>query len=174
MKINFLKISFYIFKIIFIGILFFGLNNNKNYDTENLVGNKINNFKLESFYNKNEFIVNQDFKNNDFTLINFFASWCSPCWKEHKYLLKLSKQNKRIKLLGINFKDKKTNAVNFLKDLGNPYDLTAVDIDGSVSVLFGVYGIPESILINKEQVIIKKFVGPIDETQYNELLSKIN
>tara|TARA_B100001029_G_C15057031_1_gene455186 strand:- start:1404 stop:1928 length:525 start_codon:yes stop_codon:yes gene_type:complete len=174
MRINFSRVFIYIFLIIFLSILFLGLTKDNNYDTENLIGNRIHEFKLNSFHNENRYIINKDFEENNFTLINFFASWCSPCWKEHKYLLKLSKENKKIKILGVNFKDKKVNAVNFLNQLGNPYDLTARDTDGTNSVLFGVYGIPESILINKEQIIIKKFVGPIDEVQYNEIMKTIN
>ena len=174
MRLNFTRIFIYIFFIIFLSILFFSLTKNNNYDTENLIGNKINEFRIDSLYNENKYIINKDFETNNYTLINFFASWCSPCWKEHKYLLKLSKENENIKILGINFKDQKVNAINFLNELGNPYDLTARDSDGTTSVLFGVYGVPESILINKEQIIIKKFVGPIDEVQYNEIIKTIN
>ena len=66
------------------------------------------------------------------------------------------------------------NALSFLKELGNPYEFIAKDSDGSVSVLFGVYGIPESILINNEQKIIKKFIGPINQSHYKELVQIIN
>lgn len=173
MKFNFVRASVYIFSISFLSILFVGLFKDYNYDTKSLIGNKVSNFELTSLYNKNVKIINDDLVKNDYTLINFFASWCYPCRKEHKYLLKLSEE-KKVKILGINFKDKKTYAINFLKELGNPYDLTAMDKDGSISVKFGVYGIPESILINKEQIIIKKFVGPIDKIQYAELIEMIN
>ena len=70
-------------------------------------------------------------------------------------------------LLGVNFKDKKDNASDFLKNLGNPYDNLARDDFGKNSINFGIYGIPESILINKDLVIIKKFIGPISKNDYN-------
>ena len=81
-------------------------------------------------------------------------------------MLKLNKE-KNLKLLGVNFKDKKKNALEFLKDLGDPYDDLARDELGKHSINFGIYGIPESILINKDLVIIKKFIGPISQNDYN-------
>ena len=174
MKINITRISIFIFLFFFISVMFVGLTKNNNYNTKNLIGNKISKFQVVSINDNEIFFKNSDLKKNKFTLINFFASWCSPCRLEHKYLLKLEKENKNIKILGINFKDKKNNALSFLNELGNPYEFTAKDSDGSVSVLFGVYGIPESILINSEQKIIKKFIGPINESHYNELIKIIN
>ena len=72
--------------------------------------------------------------------------------------------------MGINFKDKKKNALNFLSEMSDPYSFVAEDPDGRASILFGIYGIPESILINKELTIIKKIVGPIDQKQFEEIL----
>ena len=154
--------------IIFILVVFYlSLNRNTNYNTENLVGNKLNQIKLESFENKN-FITNETLKKNNFTLINFWASWCAPCRAEHPILMDLSRQ-KNLIIIGINFKDKKNNASNFLKSLGNPYHYLAKDEQGRQSVNFGIYGIPESILIDKEFTIIKKFVGPLNIEDLKEI-----
>lgn len=172
MKISISQIIAFSFVVFFLSILWLGLKNNNNYDTKSLIGNKISNFQLSSIYN-NEFISNQVLKENKFTLINFFASWCAPCRAEHKYLLNLSNENKEIKIIGINFKDKKNNAINFLNELGNPYNFVAKDPDGRASILFGIYGIPESIIVNNELIIIKKIVGPIDQKQYEEILKLI-
>lgn len=152
-------------------IFFLGLNTNNKYDTRELVGNQINNFKLIDIY-ENKTITNLDLKENNFTLINFWASWCAPCRKEHKYLLYLNKINK-MKVLGINYKDKKKNAENFLKELGNPFYFVGQDLKGKISVSFGTYGIPESILIDTNLIIIKKFIGPLDENDVNEILRLI-
>ena len=76
-------------------------------------------------------------------------------------------------ILGINFKDKEVQAKNFLNELGNPYDLLAKDKNGKQSVRFGIYGIPESILINKELIIIQKFVGPLTVDDYNNIIKII-
>ena len=118
-------------------------------------------------------LIKRDLRENNFTLINFFASWCSPCRKEHKYLINLQKI-KNIKILGINFKDKKNNALKFLDELGDPYYFVAKDVDGKESVKFGIFGIPESILINKELKILKKIIGPINENTFNQILEKTN
>ena len=83
-------------------------------------------------------------------------------------------EEKNIKILGVNFKDKKINALKFLKDLGNPYDYQAKDIDGKQSVNFGIYGIPESILINNEFIIIKKFIGPLTRKDLNDIKKLTN
>jgi|TARA_B110000967_G_scaffold193444_1_gene221023 cytochrome c biogenesis protein CcmG/thiol:disulfide interchange protein DsbE len=170
MKINISKIIIFSFVIFFLSVFWLGLKKENSYDTKNIIGNKISSFQLLSIYN-NEFISDENLKENKFTLINFFASWCAPCRAEHKYLLNLS--NKNIKILGVNFKDKKNNAISFLNELGNPYNFVAEDSDGKTSILFGIYGIPESILVNSELVIIKKIVGPINSKQYEEILQLI-
>ena len=99
--------------------------------------------------------------------------WCAPCRVEHPVLIKLSKE-KNLKILGINFKDKKANASKFLETLGNPYDFLAKDELGKQSVIFGIYGIPESILINKDLTIIRKYIGPLNNKDLNEIKGIIN
>ena len=170
MKINISKIIVFSLVIFSLFIFLQGLKKNNNYDTKNLIGNKISKFLLIEINNINQSISEENLKKNRFTLINFFASWCSPCRIEHKYLLNLTNKNKDIKIIGINFKDKKNNAINFLEELGNPYSFVGKDIDGKISILFGVYGIPESILVDSDLTVIKKIIGPIDQIQYEEIL----
>ena len=172
MKINISKIIIFSFVTFFLSIFWLGLKKDNNYNTKNIIGNKISNFQLPSLYN-NGFITEKDLKENKFTLINFFASWCAPCRAEHKYLLNLSNNNKNIKILGVNFKDKKKNVTAFFNELGNPYNFVVRDAEGKASILFGIYGIPESILVNSELTIIKKIVGPIDKNQYEKILQLV-
>ena len=128
--------------------------------------------ELVSFEDDSIF-TNDDFKKNSFTLINFWASWCAPCRIEHPQLMELSKEN-NIKILGVNFKDKKINALKFLKDLGDPYEYLTRASNGKQSVNFGIYGIPESILIDNKLTIIKKFVGPLTKQDLNNIKEIIN
>jgi cytochrome c biogenesis protein CcmG/thiol:disulfide interchange protein DsbE len=169
---NIIKISVFIIIIFIIGVFFLGLNKDTNYNTNFLIGKKISNISLE-YFDKNKFYKEEDLKRNNYTLINFWASWCSPCRQEHPLLIQLSKE-KNIKLLGVNFKDKKKQAETFLYNLGNPYDFLTKDELGKNSVKFGVYGIPESILVNKDLMILKKFVGPLSIEDYDSIIEIIN
>ena len=120
---NLIKLITVSLLVFILGVFYVSLNRSSNYDTKSLVGNQLSDIKLKSLQSDRLFI-NDDFKNNKYTLINFWASWCAPCRVEHPYLMMLSK-NKYIKILGVNFKDKKINALKFLEELGNPYDYLA-------------------------------------------------
>ena len=154
-----------------IGIFYISLTRDTNYNTSNLINKETPEFKIISFDDSN-FYTKDDIKKNNYTLINFWASWCAPCKIEHPILMKLS-QTKNLVILGINFKDKEIQAKTFLNELGNPYDLLAKDKNGKQSVKFGIYGIPESILINKDLMIILKFVGPLSFEDYNNIIKII-
>ncbi len=154
-----------------IGIFYISLTRDTNYNTSNLINKETPEFKIISFDNSNSY-TRDDIKKNNYTLINFWASWCAPCKIEHPILMRLS-QTKNLVILGINFKDKESQAKSFLSELGNPYDLLAKDKNGKQSVRFGVYGIPESILINKDLMIIQKFVGPLSFEDYNNIIKII-
>ena len=154
-----------------IGIFYISLTRDTNYNTSSLINKETPEFKIISFDDSN-FYTKDEIKKNDYTLINFWASWCVPCKIEHPILMKLS-QTKNLVILGINFKDKETQAKTFLNELGNPYDLLAKDKNGKQSVRFGIYGIPESVLINKDLMIIQKFVGPLSLEDYNNIIKII-
>ena len=171
MKKKIIKISITIFFLFITLVFLIGLNKSSIYDTKDLVGKQLENIKLDNF-NENKILTESDLKKNDFTLINFWASWCGPCRKEHPTLLRLNRIN-NLTILGVNFKDKKENAKKFLNELGNPYDILAKDELGKDSVYFGIYGIPESILIDKDLTVIKKFVGPISKNEFNYIIKKV-
>jgi len=166
-----IKIIISLIFLFVIGIFYLSLTRDTNYNTSSLINKEAPEFKVISFDEIN-FYTRDDIKKNNFTLINFWASWCAPCKIEHPVLMKLSQTNNLI-ILGINFKDKETQARTFLRELGDPYDLLAKDKTGKQSVRFGVYGIPESILINKDLTIIQKFVGPLSFDDYNNILKII-
>jgi len=164
---NIIKIIIFLIFFFIISVFYISLTRETNYDTSNLINKKITEFKVINA-DETGFYTRDDLKKNDFTLINFWASWCAPCKVEHPILMRLSK-SKKLKILGVNFKDKDKQAKKFLSDLGNPYDFLAKDINGKQSVILGIYGIPESILINNELLIMQKFVGPLSLDDYNKI-----
>ncbi len=94
------------------------------------------------------------------TVVNVFASWCIPCRDEHPLLAAL-KAESGVRLFGINQRDQADNAAAFLNELGNPYDRIGADTDNRVSIDWGVYGVPETFVVNAKGVITYKHVGPI-------------
>jgi cytochrome c biogenesis protein CcmG/thiol:disulfide interchange protein DsbE len=94
------------------------------------------------------------------TLVNVWASWCVPCADEAPLLLKLS-EDKRLKLVGINYKDRPENARRFLGRHGNPFAATGADANGRASIEWGVYGVPETFVVSRDGRIVYKLVGPI-------------
>ena len=164
-KINYIIVSI-LFSFLFI-ILYFSLGNQRVYDTKDLIGKKISEVEINLFQSS-ETINTKEFIKNEFTILNFWASWCGPCRKEHPNLVRLSKI-KNLKIIGINFKDDKENAKSFLKENGNPFHILTEDKDGKNSVNFGVYGIPETILIDSELKILKKYIGPLNIKEVNEI-----
>ena len=167
-----IKITVLIIFLFIIGVFFISLDKDTNYNTKNLIGKNISKINLE-YFNEKKFYTEEDLKKNNYTLVNFWASWCAPCRNEHPLLLKLSKE-KNLILLGVNFKDKKNQAKIFLNDLGNPYDFLAKDEFGKQSINFGIYGIPESILLNNNLKVLQKFVGPLTLKDYNLIIEIIN
>ena len=172
MKINFFKIISAFLILFTILIFFLALFVDKRYSTETIVGKQIDNFEIKFLLSNRTFKKN-DLSKDQYHLINIWASWCLPCKKEHPTLMNLKKE-KNLSLIGINFKDKKLNASGFLKELGNPYDISLIDKNGTSSIMFGVYGVPESILIDKKHNIVLKFIGPLSTKDYKTILKLIN
>ena len=105
----------------------------------------------------------------ELTLVNVWASWCVPCADEVPLLEKLSK-DKRIKLVGINYKDPTDNARRFLNRYGNPFVAVGVDASGRTSIDWGVYGVPETYLIGRDGTIAYKLVGPVTAENLTQVL----
>lgn len=99
-------------------------------------------------------------------LLNVWASWCVACLQEHPVLIEWSK-NKSIPLYGLNYKDQRDDAIAWLGKHGNPYDVSIVDADGRVGIDYGVYGVPETFLIDKNGVIRYKHIGPVTPDALN-------
>jgi len=93
-------------------------------------------------------------------LLNVWASWCISCREEHPVLLALARSGE-VPLYGLNYKDQRNDAIAWLDELGNPYLLSAADLDGRVGIDYGVYGAPETYLIDRDGVIRFKHIGPL-------------
>ena len=104
----------------------------------------------------------------NFYLINIWSSWCEPCKDESDQLLEL-KNDTSIMMIGINYKDKKKNALNFLKFYGNPFEQIFIDKQGTISINFGAYGVPETFLINQDNKVLKKYIGPLNDEDVYEI-----
>ena len=153
----------------FFVVLFKGLKNPNVYIPELQKEKNLSKFEAIDFYSNKKISSLDIFNDNNFYLINIWASWCLPCREEHNFLIKLKEKN-LIKLIGINYKDDSENAKKFLKKMGNPYSKIFKDSNGIVSIQLAAYGVPETFIIDKNKKIIKKIIGPIDKKIYNEIL----
>ena len=120
---------------------------------------------LPRFSTKNLFDSNENFTSDDlfgkYTLINFFASWCTPCRAEHHLFFEIKNKIPELFILGFSHKDNLDDSKKYLKDEGNPYSFVGIDRDGKIAFDFGVFGLPETFIINKNGKIIYKHTGPL-------------
>ena len=166
MKIKFSFIIIFLIIAFILTIFFKSLFENKNYIPKKT--NKIENISIEELHSSNELKIKELFDNEKYIIINIWASWCVPCRQEHKYIKNLSEIN-NLKIIGLNYKDNKDNAQQFLEELGNPYDIILKDSDGTKSIFLGAYGVPETFLIDRELNILKKYIGPINSENESEI-----
>ena len=104
--------------------------------------------------------------NGQVWLLNVFASWCVTCQIEHKHLMKIAKTNPNLRLVGLAYKDVPTATADWLKKFGNPYSMVLIDREGLTGIDWGVYGVPETFVINNHGIIVYKNIGAIDENFY--------
>ena len=163
------KILFFlvlIFIIIFI-IFYRGLQNTNIYTPKVDINKKIPSFSTELLYSDKIINSSEIFNSDKFYLLNIWSSWCIPCRQEHDFLMDLSKIDD-LKVIGLNYKDTKKNAQHFLNQLGNPYEKIIFDNKGIKAIEWGAFGVPESFLIYKKN-IIKKIIGPLNQDLFNEI-----
>jgi len=106
------------------------------------------------------------------SLVNVFASWCTACRQEHPLLIALSQEGE-VPIYGLNYKDEPQDAADWLSALGDPYTRTGADIDGRVGIDWGVYGVPETFVVDKEGRIAYKHIGPISRKDWAETILPI-
>lgn len=123
-----------------------------------LIGKPLPAFSLPTLGKPGSKFTNADL-HGQVALINVWASWCVACREEHEFLMSLAQNN--VPLIGLNYKDAPTDAQQVLRELGNPYRTVLVDSDGRTGIDWGVYGVPETFLVDKTGIIRYKYIGPI-------------
>jgi cytochrome c biogenesis protein CcmG/thiol:disulfide interchange protein DsbE len=152
--------------VIFLGI---GLTLNPREVPSPLIGKPAPAFNLTQVADAGQTLSPENFK-GQVALVNVWASWCVSCRQEHPVLLQLARQN-LVPIYGLNYKDQREAAQGWLSQYGNPYVTSAFDADGRVGINWGVYGVPETFVIDKAGLIRHKHTGPVTpETLEKELL----
>ncbi len=172
MKKNIFYLTILLFFTFIFSIFYMGLEK-PNFYTPKEVKNKIlEEFTSNDLFSNKEYNSNDFIENNKFTLINIWSSWCVPCRSEHYELMDLNKKT-NLNIVGLNYKDKKNNAIKFLNELGNPFSIVLTDPEGIISISLGAYGVPETYLLNNESKIIKKYIGPLTNENILEIIKII-
>lgn len=147
--------------------LFVGLSKDPKQIPSVLIGKPVPEFQLtllaDPKQTKDHTIFNQHI-----TLLNVWATWCVACRSEHEQLVQLAEQDVRI--IGLNYKDDSASALAWLNDLGNPYVMTLFDPDGRASIDWGVYGTPETFVIDQQGIIRYKHIGPISKQDIEQVI----
>ena len=168
-----MKNKFSLFAVIiflsFCFVIFYkGLNYSNTYTPKIVDKKNIPIFEAKNFNSSTYLKSKKIFEEDIYYIVNIWASWCVPCRTEHPLLMKLS-NNDSVKLIGLNYRDNLDNAQKFINEFGNPYSQILTDRDGTLSVEFGAYGVPETFIIDKNKKIIKRFIGPINRKIVEEI-----
>ena len=141
-------------------LLFILLEKNPNNPPSALLDKDVPIFSSKNLYNNEDIIFSENLRGK-YTLINFFASWCTPCRAEHHLFFEIKKMIPELFILGFSHKDNLGDSKKYLSDEGNPYSFVGIDQDGKIAFEFGVFGLPETFIINNEGKIIFKHTGPL-------------
>jgi cytochrome c biogenesis protein CcmG/thiol:disulfide interchange protein DsbE len=145
--------------VVLVGFLFVGLFLNPREVPSPLIGKPAPQFTLNQLHQPGKTLGTPDMKGQVW-LLNVWASWCVSCREEHPLLVELGKA-KLVPIIGLNYKDEPAAGMKWLAQNGDPYNLSVVDRDGVVGIDFGVYGVPETFVIDKQGTIRYKQIGPI-------------
>ena len=155
-----------------VGFLLVGLRHDPHEIPSPLINKPAPAFQLKQLQDPNKTLSALDMRGKVW-LLNFWGTWCVACREEHPLLIEYAKTN-AVPIYGVDYKDERTTALQMLEDEGNPYTLTVSDPDGRLSIDYGVYGAPETFLIDRDGVIRYKQIGPITEDAWQkEILPRV-
>lgn len=155
--IAFAPLAVFLVAIVFLGI---GLTLNPREIPSPLIGKPVPEFSLPPIRGHALGLSSADLK-GEVSLVNVFASWCVACRAEHPLLMQLKRKGV-VPIHGLNYKDRPEDAEKWLGELGDPYTRTGADIDGRVAIDWGVYGVPETFVIDRQGIIAYKQIGPVN------------
>ncbi|MDX1811323.1 MAG: DsbE family thiol:disulfide interchange protein [Gammaproteobacteria bacterium] len=150
-----------------IGFFYLGLQKDPKLLPSALIGKPAPAFNLMRLFKPEEHFSPADMKGKVW-ILNVWASWCESCRYENPLFLQITK-NSDVPIYGLNYKDKPEDAKRWLQQFGNPYSLIAVDSNGYVGIDFGVYGVPESFIIDKEGIIRYRHAGPVSREDWRTI-----
>ena len=127
-------------------------------------------FSLAAVKGRDSGLADTDLKAAGVSILNVFASWCGPCRVEHPIWMEYAKRPDAVPLFGLNYKDQPDNAANWLQKLGDPYKRIGADVEGRVGIDFGVYGVPETFVIDKTGRIVLKHIGVMTQKDLDETI----
>lgn len=145
--------------VVMAGFLWIGLGLRPSEVPSPLIGKPAPDFQLAQLHEPGKTISRQELLGQVW-LLNVWASWCVSCRQEHPVLVSLSRSG-QVPIYGLNYKDKREDAQRWLQALGNPYLISAFDDEGQVGIDYGVYGVPETYVIDREGIIRFKQIGPV-------------
>lgn len=168
------KASFYIPLAVFVVVIIiffvgFGLGD-RNELPSALINKPFPAFSAPDLFRPEREITREDIVGRP-ALVNVWATWCPTCAAEHEMLIKITERADQVRLIGINYKDNPTKAIQWLGQFGNPFEFVMVDENGLLGVELGVYGAPETFLLNPEGEIVYKRVGEVNERIWRDELA---
>ncbi len=149
-------------------LLAYGLNLDPRMIPSPLIGKPLPAFSLSTVADPARKVSRDDLKGRVY-LLNVWASWCVACRQEHPFLNEIT-QRKTVPIIGLNYKDRREDALQWIGNLGNPYEVSLSDQDGRLGIDLGVYGVPETFVIDKQGVIRYKQIGPITPEAWEQKL----
>lgn len=158
------RLSWFLIPLLVFAVLVFflarGLTKDPSYVPSPLVGKPAPTFNLPQLHDAKLSFAPEDLQGRVW-LLNVWASWCVSCREEHPVLVNFARTHGDVPLIGLDYKDQRNDAIAWLKQHGNPYVLSVFDADGRVGIDYGVYGVPETYVIDQAGVIRYKHVGPL-------------